>query len=195
MKTFATTLVAVVVLTTFVSARGQYQSPRQYLRRLPQTQAPSTPAQPPLPPGPTVTPPPNSTPVPTAADAAKASAEKDATVKRTIEFQRKRAESGSASAQYALGLRYVLGDGLEKNLAEGCKWLRAAAKQDYVWAKKKLTELEKEHGQLPPDPPPVTEAGKDGKSLEAAPAPAARSPGDVPDQDSKPATEAAPGRP
>jgi len=141
-----------------VSLQAQYQSPRQYLKRLQPTQPAAAPAPSGLPPGPTVAPAPSATAAPTAADANKAAAEKQATLKRTIEFQRKRAEAGSASAQYTLGLRYVQGDGVEKNLAEGCKWLRASAKQDNVWAKKKLEELDKEFGPLPPDPVAKPEA-------------------------------------
>lgn len=158
MKTVLVYLLTAAACGAAASLHAQYQSPRQYLQRLPQTQPPAT-AQPTLPPGPTVVPPPSSSPAPTAADAAKAAAAKEATLKRTIEFQRKRAEGGSASAQFTLGMRYVQGDGVERNLAEGCKWLRAAAKQDHVWAKRKLGELEKELGSLPPEPQPEVPAG------------------------------------
>ena len=162
MKPVLAGLLMAGVLGTLAPLEAQYMAPRQYLRRLPQTQTPSAPGPSTLPPGPTVTPPPTSTAVPTAAEASKAAAEKEAAVKRTVEFQRKRAAGGSASAQYTLGMRYVQGDGVEKNLAEGCKWLRAAAKQDHVWARKKLEELEKELGPLPPDPvaKPASPSGK-----------------------------------
>ena len=152
MKPLLAGLSVVALLGGHASLEAQYLAPRQYLQRLPQTQTPAAPAPYGLPPGPTVTPPPNSTAAPTAAEANKAAANKEAALKRITEFQRKRAEGGSASAQYTLGMRYVQGDGVEKNLAEGCKWLRASAKQDHVWARKKLVELEKELGPLPPDP-------------------------------------------
>lgn len=169
MKPVPLRLLMVIVLGAPAALEAQYQAPRQYLRRLPQTQAPSAAAASALPPGPTVTPPPTSTAAPTAADVDKAAAEKEATLKRTIEFQRKRAEGGSATAQYTLGMRYVQGDGVEKNLAEGCKWLRAAAKQDHVWARKKLEELEKERGPLPPDPVVKPDSGtRTEKSAEPA---------------------------
>lgn len=81
-------------------------------------------------------------PAPTEADLAKATAEKEAADKRVLEFQLKRAEVGSPTAQYELGIRYLTGKGVEKNLVEARKWLEAAAKQDNVWAKRKLKELD-----------------------------------------------------
>ena len=63
------------------------------------------------------------------------------TVKKTIEFQKKRAAEGSPSAQYELGLRYLNGDGVEKDEAGGMKLLEESAKQDYTLAKRKLDEL------------------------------------------------------
>ena len=54
-----------------------------------------------------------------------------------------RAAEGSPSAQYELGLRYLQGDGLEKNEAEGRKWIEQSAKNDYTQAKKKLEELDR----------------------------------------------------
>lgn len=133
------------------SAWAQYRSPRQYMRRIapppqPAPAQPSAVAQPPpsavaLPPGPAVMAPPPAS-APTEADLAKAAAEKEAADKRVLEFQRKRAEVGSPTAQYELGIRYLTGKGVEKNLAEARKWLEAAAKQDNVWAKRKLKELD-----------------------------------------------------
>ncbi len=119
---------------------AQYLAPRQYMRRLDQTTQPRTPNTT-LPPGPVVSPPP-AVPAVTVTNSPKAQAEREAAKKRAIEFQRKRAEGGSASAQYELGVRYLNGDGVEKNPAEAHKWLTAAARQDHVWAKKKLAELE-----------------------------------------------------
>jgi len=63
------------------------------------------------------------------------------TLRKTIEFQKKRAAEGSPSAQYELGLRYLNGDGVEKDEAVGLKFLEDSAKQDYTLAKKKLEEL------------------------------------------------------
>lgn len=63
------------------------------------------------------------------------------TLKKTIEFQKKRAAEGSPSAQYELGLRYLNGDGVEKDGAAGMKLLEESAKQDYTLAKRKLDEL------------------------------------------------------
>lgn len=82
------------------------------------------------------------TPAPTEADLAKTAAEKEAADKRVLEFQMKRAEVGSPTAQYELGMRYLTGKGVEKNLTEARKWLEAAAKQDNIWAKRKLKELD-----------------------------------------------------
>lgn len=122
---------------------AQYLAPRQYMRRLDQTTQPRSPTPPntTLPPGPVVAPPP-AVPAVTVTNSPKALAEREAAKKRAIELQRKRAEGGSASAQYELGVRYLNGDGVEKNLAEARKWLTAAARQDHFWAKKKLAELE-----------------------------------------------------
>lgn len=61
--------------------------------------------------------------------------------RRVFESYKKSASAGSASAQYELGIRYLLGKGVEKNEMEGVKFLRAAAEQDYSQAKKKLAEL------------------------------------------------------
>lgn len=158
MRLLGLCLLTAVTAGSLPDLQGQYLAPRQYLRRLPPAQQPSPPPTPGsagLPPGPVITPPPTPAPTASAADAAKAASQKEATIQRVIEFQKKRALAGSAAAQYSLAVRYLEGDGVEKNLAEACKWLRAAAKQDYTWAKRKLAELEKEHGQLPP---PVEEA-------------------------------------
>jgi TPR repeat protein len=80
--------------------------------------------------------------VPAPVDPAKEKAKQEEVLKKTIEFQKKRAAEGSPSAQYELGLRYFYGDGLEKNEAEGRKWIEESAKNDYTLAKKKLEELD-----------------------------------------------------
>src|SRR6059036_47182 len=50
---------------------------------------------------------------------------KQETLKKTIEFEKKNAEKGSAWAQYSLGLRHLTGDGVEKDEAAARKWLEA----------------------------------------------------------------------
>jgi len=121
---------------------AQYRAPRDYMKRIaPLTPPPSAPTRPVPVPSPT---PPGQTVVPIApADAEKAKAEKDAAVNRLIEFQKKRAEAGSATAQYDLGLRYLKGDGIEQNLVEARKWFQAAAKQEHPLAAKQLDEVKR----------------------------------------------------
>jgi TPR repeat protein len=69
--------------------------------------------------------------------------EKAELLKKTIEFQKRRAAEGSATSQYDLGLRYLNGDGLEKNPEEARKWLELSAKGGNNQAKAKLEELDK----------------------------------------------------
>jgi TPR repeat protein len=66
---------------------------------------------------------------------------KEEALKKTIEFEKKNAEKGSAWAQYSLGLRHLTGNGVEKDEAAARKWLEAAAKNDDSRAKKRLEEL------------------------------------------------------
>lgn len=123
---------------------AQYLAPRQYLRRLnpnAPSQRPAPPPNPGLPPGPVVSPPP-ALPAAPATNTARLTPAQIEAQKRAVELLRQRAEAGNASAQYELAMRYLNGKGVEKNPAEARKWLAAAAKQDYVWAKKKLEELE-----------------------------------------------------
>ena len=68
----------------------------------------------------------------------KSKEEKDEVLRKTIEFQKKSAAEGSASSQYDLGMRYLNGDGLEKNSELAIKWLKAAADQDHTQAKQQL---------------------------------------------------------
>jgi hypothetical protein len=70
-------------------------------------------------------------------------------VRRTVEFQKSRAAEGSESAQYELGLRYLKGDGVEKDEATGRKWLTQSAQNGYLPATRKLEELDN-----PPKPKP-----------------------------------------
>jgi TPR repeat protein len=173
MRRLGLCLLTAVAAASLPAMQGQYLAPGQYLRRLPSTQPPA-PSTAGLPPGPTITAPPTLVPTASAAETAKAASEKEATLKRVIEFQKKRALGGSASAQYNLGVRYLEGEGVAKDLAEACKWLRAAAKQDYTWAKRKLVELEKEHGTLPPTvelEPATASRPADGNEAAATPPP------------------------
>jgi len=147
MKTMACIIVvgwaAQVALTP--SALAQYRGARDYMKRLsPPAPAPARPGAPPavVAPAPAIVP---AQPV----DPEKAKAEKEAAVKRVVEFQKKRAEAGSATAQYDLAMRYLKGDGVEKDLALAKKWLQAAAKNGHTLAPKKLEEL-KQQEQLKP---------------------------------------------
>jgi hypothetical protein len=55
---------------------------------------------------------------------------------------RAKAESGDASAQNQLGLRYQRGDGTTKNEVEACKWYLLAAAQGDTKAKRNVSMLE-----------------------------------------------------
>ena len=79
--------------------------------------------------------------------------------KKKLQWQTERAEKGSDPAQFALGMRYLEGKGVEKDLKKARKWLEASAKQGNAEAKKALAE----HPELPPlaekpAPAPVTSA-------------------------------------
>jgi len=153
----------------------QYSGARRYVRPI----APQTaPAQPP--PAGVVSPTPPPVPGAAAAPAAPAAptaaadkkkAEAAAVLKRTIEFQTKRAEQGSVTAQYDLGKRYLTGDGLEKSLPQARKWFEAAAKQGHVGAAAKLEEVKKLEAATPAPTRPA--APKNPTEPAAAPAPQA----------------------
>ncbi len=64
-------------------------------------------------------------------------------VRKTVEFQKKRAEAGAPTAQYDLAMRYLTGDGVEKDPKLGRKWLESAATNGNNQAVKKLSELDK----------------------------------------------------
>jgi hypothetical protein len=67
--------------------------------------------------------------------------ELDAIQRKTIEFQKQRAEAGSDTAQYDLAMRYLKGDGLERDAAKARRWLEKSAKSGNTLAAKKLKEL------------------------------------------------------
>jgi TPR repeat protein len=124
------------------------QSARQLTRRVVPQPANQPPARQTAP-APAATRPPAVAPaqpavVPAPVDPEKEKAKQAEALKKTIEFQKKRAEEGSPSAQYELGVRYLKGDGLEKDAETGRKWLEKSAQQDYSPAKKKLEELNEE---------------------------------------------------
>ena len=66
--------------------------------------------------------------------------------KKKLQWQMDRAEKGSDPAQYTLGMRYLEGKGVEKDLKKARKWLTESAKQGNADAKKALAE----HPELPP---------------------------------------------
>jgi len=130
-------------LAMMVLAVGlQAQSARQLTRKVvppPPAPAPSQPARPATPVQPVAPAAPTSVPAPPPpADVEKA---KQETLKKTIEFQKKRAEEGSAAAQYELGLRYLKGDGLPKDAALGRHWIERSATNGYSLAIQKLEDL------------------------------------------------------
>jgi TPR repeat protein len=71
--------------------------------------------------------------------------EQSAEEKKKLQWQMERAEKGSDPAQYALAMRYINGDGVEKDPVRGLKWLKESAKQDNGDAKKKLAEWKESH--------------------------------------------------
>jgi len=75
-------------------------------------------------------------------DPAKVAAEKESVLKNTIEYEKTRANEGSGWAQYKLGIRYLNGDGVEKNEATGRKWLQVAADNGESQAQSKLKALD-----------------------------------------------------
>jgi TPR repeat protein len=75
-------------------------------------------------------------------DPAKAAAEKETVLKNAIEFEKSRANNGASWAQYKLGLRYLTGDGVEKDTTVGRKWLQTAADSGDSQAKAKLQLLD-----------------------------------------------------
>ena len=75
----------------------------------------------------------------------KTEAEKAEMIRKTIEFQKKRADEGSATAQYDLGIRYLTGDGVRKDRKLALQWLGKAADQGHTQATKKRDDLQKEN--------------------------------------------------
>lgn len=55
-----------------------------------------------------------------------------------LDATRRAAEQGDADAQYLLGARYALGQGVAQDDAEAVRWLRLAAEQDHIFAQRDL---------------------------------------------------------
>ncbi len=139
------------------SAQAQIYSPRRLTRPIaPQMQR--APAQTPARQPPPSTPAPTAPTAPTAPavsapalrpvvrppiDPAVAKAAREEADRKAFEFQKKRAEEGSESAQYELGMRYLKGEGVEKDEALARKWLTQSSKNGYTPATRRLEELDK----------------------------------------------------
>jgi hypothetical protein len=74
-------------------------------------------------------------------EAAEKSKRDQALKEKVIAFQREQATKGFPSFQYELGLRYLIGDGVEKNEVAAKGWLKLAAAQGHKQAAEKLKEL------------------------------------------------------
>lgn len=84
-----------------------------------------------------ITPPYESGPARTEADKPKLTVAPDP----QVEQQKASAEKGFAPAQYALGIRYLTGNGVEKNEAKAKQLIKAAADQGLEPAREKLRTL------------------------------------------------------
>jgi TPR repeat protein len=159
MKTLRLMLLGAVVteLALLFSAQAQVYSPRRLTRRVapPYQQAQTNAAAQPAPvPGPALAPAPTqpafgltNTPARPPAkppiDPEVAKAAREQASRKAFAFQKMRAEEGSESAQYELGMRYLRGDGVDKDEATARKWLALSAKNGYSGAKKRLEDLDK----------------------------------------------------
>ena len=150
MKALSQLAILLLVNLAFVtSSHGQATSVKRITKQLPPgsvaTQPPPIPATPAKP----VSPPATTSArtglvaVPVAPVKTKTDAEKDEILKKTMESERRRAEGGSDSAQYDVGMRYFRGDGVEKNLEEAKKWLEMSAKQGNETAAKRLEDVKR----------------------------------------------------
>jgi hypothetical protein len=146
------TLTSLVVLIAVFSIHNvvNAQSARQLTRRIvspnntlitPNVPNPSAPATRPAPTAPPVAPQTRPTNIYVLPE--KTQAQKDEILRKTIEFQKQRAAAGAPTAQYDLGMRYLNGDGVEKDPALAKKWLTAASTNGSSEAVKKLEELNK----------------------------------------------------
>ncbi|MGV3771378.1 MAG: tetratricopeptide repeat protein [Verrucomicrobiales bacterium] len=67
--------------------------------------------------------------------------DRDANDQKLFQYQKLRAEKGSETAQYELGLRYLNGKGVEADPAKAREWFEKAAKGGNALAKKQLDLL------------------------------------------------------
>ncbi len=191
MKTTLLLLVAVfnlLFLSTRVSAQysarnltrrivpqpgGPGVAPNQQQKRTPApTPAPATPPTPaPTEPTPAQTPVVRRpTPVPVVTrpvDPEKEKAAQEKADQKAVEFEKQRADQDYGWAQYALGVRYMTGKGVEKDPEQARKWLVKASKNGESQAAKKLAELDKERSE-PAEPDAASEkSAKGGNSAKA----------------------------
>jgi hypothetical protein len=100
---------------------------------------------------------------PTAAEAEQKQMELSLEEKKKLQWQMERAEKGSEPAQYTLGMRYLEGKGVEKDLQKARKWLTESAKQGNADARKALAEhpeLPALDARNPKDPKPAAPAAE-----------------------------------
>ena len=146
MKTITCLLVIIAVFAIELSANAQA---RKLTRRIVSPEntliTPNVPSAPAPAPNAVRTPSPPPAPVQTLTNTVpeKTKEQKDEILRKTIEFQKKKAEEGAPSAQYDLGMRYLIGDGVEKNSDLAKKWLTASATNGNSQAVKKLEEMKK----------------------------------------------------
>jgi TPR repeat protein len=163
MKKLSLVPLALVLTALLVSSTAQaqnYNRAKNAARRVAPSPTPTTPparsapyqapSQTPVqPPAPTPQPIPSAQAMPSApvarsrvVEPPRPKVDKAEVLKKTVEFQKKKAEEGSATAQYDLGMRYLKGDGVDKDEEAGLKWLGEASKNGNHQAEKKLKELD-----------------------------------------------------
>ncbi len=109
-------------------------------------------------------------------DPAKEKAAREKADQKAVEFEKKRADQDYGWAQYALGMRFLTGKGVEKDAEQARKWLEKAAKNGETQAVKKLAELDKElndgteSGAPGGKPPRIGDAEKAIPAVETNPA-------------------------
>lgn len=81
-------------------------------------------------------------PPPPKVDPEKLKAEKERLAQNTLAWQKERAEAGSSAAQFAMGMRYLKGDGVEPDPDKAMEYLKKASTNGESRATKKLQELE-----------------------------------------------------
>ncbi|MEP6663444.1 MAG: hypothetical protein ABJC04_07235 [Verrucomicrobiota bacterium] len=149
MKTLVCFLTVASIFTLHFDAQAQARkltrrivNPDNTLRT-PNNPAPAVPA----PVSSVAVPPPRPAQAVTNAVPVKTKEQMEEALKKTVEFQKQRANAGAPTAQYDLGMRYLTGDGVEKNLDLAKKWLNASATNGNSQAAKKLDELKKKESK------------------------------------------------